>query len=181
MRILAVDAATRCGFAIGPAGAAPKSWSERLRSGDDEPERAFKRMGIILRDLFALDRPDLVVIEAPMSMGGMVEADENSPRGFKFKSNPETIYMLTGLVAVVFGICGPYGVRARKVNVQTVRKHFLGVARPEDPKRAVLTQCHRLGWMPKDCRDDNRADACALHCYASDAWCKPATRELHLT
>lgn len=166
MNILALDLATNAGFAIGDSNGKPTSWSKPLKSSDHDPERAFAKLGIILRDIFEGDKPDLVVVEAPMSMGGMVRADNNNERGFSFTSNPNTIYMLTGLVGVVFGICGPYGIKARKANVQQVRKHFLGVARPHEPKRAVLNRCHQLGWLPRDCKDDNRADALALWMYA---------------
>lgn len=178
--VLAIDAATRCGFAMGEAGKAPRSWSQRLKDGDDDPERAFKKFGIALRDLFALEKPDLVVVEAPMSMGGMIETDETKPRGFKFKSNPDTIYMLVGLVGGVFTICGEHGIRARKANVQAVRKHVVGKARPEDPKKVVLKRCWQIGYLPRDCHDNNRSDAIALHIWASDHLCKPTTRELHL-
>lgn len=166
VKILALDLATNAGFAMGNSGDKPTSWSKRLKSPEDDPERAFKKLGIELRDIFALDKPDLVIVEAPMSMGGMVRKDDESERGFKFTSNPNTIYMLTGLVGVVFGICGPYGIQARKANVQQVRKNFLGMARPPEPKRAVLDRCYQLGWLPRDCRDDNRADSLALWMFA---------------
>jgi len=166
VKILALDLATNAGFALGDSNGKPTSWSKRLKSPEDEPERAFKKLGIELRDVFALETPDIVVVEAPMSMGGMVKLDEESDRGFKFTSNPNTIYMLTGLVGVVFGICGPYGIMARKANVQKVRKDFLGVSRPKDPKRVVLDRCHQLGWLERSCRDDNRADALALWSWA---------------
>lgn len=180
MLILACDLATNAGFAIGNAGEKPRSWSKRLRSTDDDPERAFKRLGIDLRDLFMMEKPDLIVVEAPISMGGMVERDDKNPRGFKFKSKPETIYILTGLVGVVFGIAGPYGIAARKVNVQTVRRHFLGVARPADPKKATVARCHMLGLMPRDCKDDNRADAIALHDYAAATYARAIPSQLIL-
>ena len=179
MRILTLDLATRSGFAVGPAGTIERAGSKRFRDPEDEPERAFRKFGCFLRDEFTIDLPDLVVIEAPMNMGGMVEADEKSERGFKFKSKPETIYLLTGLVAVAHGICGPYGVRAINVGVQKVRKHFLGVSRPSDPKKAVVARCHLLGLMPKNERDDNKADAIAMHVWASDTYGRPATRDLH--
>ena len=180
MQILALDLATRSGFALGEAGQRPTSFSERLRAPDDEPERAFKRLGIKLRDILSTTAVDLVAVEAPMQMGGMVEADEKSERGFRFKSNPQTILILQGLYAVVFGICGPYGIRCVKGNVQKVRKHLLGAARPTDPKAAVINRLHQIGYLDRDCRDDNRADAVALHIWASDVFGKPATRELHL-
>ena len=182
MLILACDLATNSGFAIGNAGEKPRSWAMRLRSDGDDPERAFKRLGIELRDLFMMEKPDLIVVETPISMGGMVERDDQSARGFRFKSRPETIYILTGLVGVVFGIAGPYGIPARKVNVQTVRKHFLGVARPSgDPKKLTVARCHMLGLMARDCKDDNRADAIALHDYAAATFGRaiPAQLILH--
>lgn len=166
MKILAIDAATVCGFAFGDSNCRPDSFSERLKDGTDDPERAFKKMGIRLRDLFSVDLPDLVIVEAPISVGAMVERDEESDRGFRFKSNPNTFYLLTGLVASVFTICGPYGVRAHKANVQTVRKDFLGKARPTDPKKAVVDRCVQLGWLERGCRDHNRADALALWSFA---------------
>lgn len=180
MLVLALDLATKSGVALGKAGERPHSFSERLRGPEDEPERAFKKLGIMLRDIFMVNAVDLVVVEAPMSMGGMLEQDDKSPRGFRFRSNPETILILQGLYAVTFGICGPYGIRCKKANVQTVRKHVVGAARPTDPKNAVINRLHQIGYLDRDCRDDNRADAVALHIWASDTFGKPATRDLHL-
>ena len=113
-----------------------------------------------------------------MNLGGMIEKDETSDRGFKFKSKPETIYLLGGLVATVHGICGPYGIRCINAKVQTVRKHFLGVGRPIDAKKAVIARCHQLRLIPIDRKDDNEADAVAMHVWASDNFGKPATKDL---
>lgn len=166
VNILALDLATNTGFAIGDSKGKPTSWSRRLKTPEDDVECAFGNLGLILRDMFMVECPDLVVVEAPMSMGGMVKLDEQSDRGFKFTSNPSTIYMLGGLVASVYTICKPYGIRVRKANVQTVRKDFLGVARPSNPKKVVLDRCRQLGWLDRTCRDDNRADALALWSFA---------------
>lgn len=179
MLILAIDAATNCGFAMGKAGDRPRTWSRRLKAPADDPERAFKKLGIEMRDVFCVERPDLVVVEAPILMGAMAKADPETGE-VKFRSSPQANYLLTGLVGVVFGICGPYGVRAIKANVQSVRLHVLGKGRPADPKRAVLERMWLIGYLDKDCRDDNRADAAALHVWASDVHGKPATRSLHL-
>jgi hypothetical protein len=173
MRILAIDAATRSGFCCAVAGVPnPRVWSERLKSPDDEPERAFKKMGIILRDQFAFEKPDLVIVEAPRQMGANIKAAPDDPRGFRFTTSPDTAYMLIGLVAVVYGICGPYGVRCISANVQTVRKHFIGQARPKDPKKLVLERAKLLGYVPRDCRDDNMSDACALFDWASATYAR---------
>ena len=152
--ILAIDAATRCGFAMGRIGSTPASWSDRLRSPDDPPSRAARKMGIVLRDLFSTNRPDIVYIEQPVR-GGM-----------NMQTNANTLLVLQGLYMSVHAICGPYGVRTNESHVQTVRKHFVGVARPDNPKRAVLDRCYALGWLEPDCKDDNRADALALWSFA---------------
>jgi Holliday junction resolvasome RuvABC endonuclease subunit len=167
--ILAIDAATRCGFAMGRIGSTPASWSDRLRSPDDPPSRAARKMGIVLRDLFSTNRLDVVYIEQPVR-GGM-----------NMQTNANTILVLQGLYMAVHAICGPYGVRAIEAHVQTVRKHFVGVARPDNPKRAVLERCYALGWLERDCEDDNRADALALWSFACHqqverGYTAPATR-----
>jgi len=153
MMILAVDAATKSGFALGRVGETPRAWSQRLKGGDDEPERAFKKMGIALRDLFALEKPDLVVIEQHMLFAG------------NGQSTAKTGYLLQGLVASVFAICGPYSVKARLAAPQTVRRHFVGRARPDDPKREVLDRCKALGWVAPDFKDMDATDAAAVWSY----------------
>lgn len=180
MRVLALDLATKTGFANGVAGSKPRSGVKRLKDGGDDPERGFRKLGIWLRDEFSFEKPDLVMIEAPLPVGSMIDWDGGEDKKPKFRSNPGTIYFLNGLVAVVHGICGPYGIMCRQVGVQKVRKHFLGLARPADPKRAVIERCHLLGLMAKDQRDDNQADACALWTFAADTFGNPVARELHL-
>lgn len=179
MLIFTIDAATLAGFALGKAGERPVSWSKRLKDAEDEPARAFKALGREIRDILAVNQVELLVIEAAMSMGGMVEKDD-SERGFHFKSTPRTIQTLQGLIGCAHGIAGCYGVRTREGNVQAVRKHVLGRARPEDPKKAVLNRLHQIRYLEPDCWDNNRGDAVALHIWASDVFGKPATRELHM-
>jgi len=175
MKIFALDLATTTGFAIGDTGGAPLSGSVRLKTSDDEPERAFKKLAQFLRDHFSANTYDLVIVEAPVNIGAFVQSAPESERGFKFTSNPATIYLLSGLAAVAYGISGCYGFRCVKANVQQVRKHFLGVARPENPKQAVVARCKQLRYIPTDCRDDNQADACALWDFAASHYGRAAT------
>ncbi len=179
--VFALDLATKMGFATGPAGEKPRVGEKRLKDAEDDPERGFRKLGIWLRDEFTLQIPDLVIVEAALPIGAMVDWDGGADGRPKFKSNPQTIYFLNGLVAVVHGICGPYGVRCVNVSVQKVRKHFLGIARPADPKRAVLARCHQLGLIPKTERSDNIGDAIALHDYAGATFGRaiPAQLILH--
>lgn len=172
MLVMALDLAVSMGWAIGRAGEKPRAGSHRLKSPDDPSQRACKRLGIWLRDQFSLETPDLVVIEAPINIGGLIDWKKDSGEKPTFRSNPETISLLHRLVGGVETICGPYGVRCVTANVQTVRKHVVGKARPENPKQAVLARCKMLGYLPKDSRDTDAADAIALHIYASDVICR---------
>ena len=139
---------------MGRIGSTPASWSDRLKASDDPPSRAARKMGVVLRDLFSANLPDAVYIEQPVR-GGM-----------NMQTNANTLLVLQGLYMAVHAICGPYGVRTSESHVQTVRKHFVGAARPENPKKAVLERCYALGWLEPDCKDDNRADALALWSFA---------------
>jgi len=139
---------------MGRIGATPASWSERLKSPEDPPQRAARKMGIVLRDLFAANRPDVVYIEQPVR------------GGVNMQTNANTSLVLSGLFMSVYALCGPYGIRCQDAHVQSVRKHFLKTGRPENPKKAVLDRCYALGWLDQDCKDDNRADALAIFSFA---------------
>ena len=158
IRILALDVATKTGAAYGPSDGTPTSWTWKLKTPDDTPTRAARRLGIELRDFLTASTVDLIVVEAPIAPGAITNTNAN------------TIRLLHGLSMVVHGIAGPYGIRCEEANVQTVRKRFLGVARPADPKAAVLAQCKSLCWLDSDCRDDNRADALALWSFAASQY-----------
>lgn len=164
--IMALDLATRTGFAIGKPGGAIRSGSVRLRDSEDINSRGFRKLGIWLRDQFSVEMPELVMIEAPLPVGAMIDWDGGDGHRPKFRSNPNTIFFLNGLVSGAHTICGPYGVRCLEASVQTVRKHFVGHARPENPKAAVIARCRQLGLMASQNKDDNEADALALHDYA---------------
>lgn len=155
MRILALDVATKTGAAYGPADGIPTSWSWKLKTPDDIPTKAARQLGIELRDFLGSSKVELIVIEAPIAPGALSHTNGN------------TIRLLHGLSMVVHGIAGPYGIRCIEANVQTVRKHFLGAARPENPKAHVLQRCKALGWLDVDCKDDNRADALSLWSFAA--------------
>ncbi|MCF1502174.1 hypothetical protein L0F51_00135 [Afifella sp. H1R] len=158
--ILTLDIATNTGFATGQPGALPRSGVVRLKKRDDEPMRAPRNLACWLRDQFVLSLPHMVIYEAPMATGAMLEAGNAS-------RTADLTWMLVGAVEAV---CGAYGIPSKTVNVQTVRKHFTGRARWGDrqkAKRAVIERCHLLGLIPGDCRDDNRGDACAIFDWAS--------------
>ena len=148
--IAAFDLATLTGYAIGRAGERPRFGTWRLKHPDDEPEQAWRNLGCKLRDECEAFRPDIVVYEAALPPRA---------KGAEGITNSKTTVMLLGLPGALQGVCGCYGVRARKMYVQSVRKSFLGLGRPENPKRAVMAHCRALGF---DVKDDNAADALAI-------------------
>src|SRR5690606_10064657 len=73
-----------------------------------------------------------------------------------------TVRLTFGLHGVVDGVAERFDLDCREVHDATARKHFIGKGRMGDreaTKRAVLTRCHQLGWLARDCRDEDRADA----------------------
>ena len=173
MLTMTLDLATNTGFAIGPAGQIPRSGTVRLKKREDEQSRAARNLGCFLRDTFALERPDILVYEAALPAAAMLGMGNAS----------ETADMAWQLVGVVEAICGCYGVRTIAANVQTVRKHFTGRARWGDrssAKHAVIDRCHLLGYFPRNCRDDNRADACALFDWAAATYAPKSARPFAL-
>ena len=163
MIILALDVATRTGFAIGEAGKIPRSDTARLKKPGEDVQVAWRNIGFLLRDMFVLDKPDLIVVEAPMH-----------PTAQK---SPDAVVLQWGAVSVVTFIGAAYEIPIEWVNAQTVSKHFVGQSRfsaqqggRDAKKKATIQRAQLLGYIPKDCRDDDRADACAVFDYASARW-----------
>ena len=156
MKIMAFDIAGHTGIAFGGAGEIPRSTSVDLGRKKSEAVRYSKMIGLT-RKMIAQFEPDLVVYEAPV--GG-----------------PKTSHFLVGVAACFVGEAHRNGVNIKKLELSSVRRHFLGKhltsrhfphltkakARIEI-KRAVVARCHQLGW---DVDDDDEADACALWDYA---------------
>ncbi len=156
MKILALDLAVVTGYAIGIAGEIPQSGSVRLKRRDDPAEVAPFNMLAFLRDRFVLDKPDLVAIEHYMHPVASKSADATILQLFCF--------------GVAVAACQAYGLRYEAPRVDAIRKHFCGqrnAGNRGDTKRMVLARAKTLGYVPRDCTDDNRADACALFDFAS--------------
>lgn len=173
MLILALDIATRTGWALGPAGEAPRSGAIRIRKPSEEMGAAGFNLASFVRDMFRLERPDLVIYEQPLD-----------PR-VKFETGREQNGAALILPWICMGalstICGFYEVRCEPANRQTTLKYFTGKARwgsRAAAKDAVLQRAHLLGRLPSDSRDEDRADAIALHDYASATYARARPREL---
>jgi hypothetical protein len=181
MFILALDLATKTGWASGLVGEVPKSGSWLLRRPKNEPEVGWENLGCRLRDLFTLRVPDLVIYERAMSVGAMQEEGDDGK--MRFRSSPQAIQFLIGIVGALHGVTGPYGVKTASVPSQTWRKHLLGAGKiPKgEAKPLTIRRVHQLGLMPIDCRDDNRADAIGVWEYAAGRYGRatPAYLQMH--
>jgi Holliday junction resolvasome RuvABC endonuclease subunit len=164
---MALDLAVTTGFAIGDAGKIPRSGSVRLKRPKDEYAIAAFNLLAFLRDTFTLDRPDLVAIEDFMHPS-------------RQKSAAAVILSLM-LFGVAVAVCRSYGVRVETPNVNTIRLHFCGAANAgarADTKAMVIRRATLLGYIPRGCADNNRADACAAFDFASAHYARVQPREL---
>jgi hypothetical protein len=164
MNVLALDLATTTGWAYGPAGGRPESGSVLLR----KPSRRRKDTKIeaepygvgafnllaFLRDKFAFWQPDRIVIE------NFLHPTAQPGGGAVILS-----LMLHGAAEA---FARSYGIEPRLVAPATWRLHFIGKANAGDrdaTKAAVIRRAQMLGYVPRDCYDDNRADACGIWDY----------------
>lgn len=106
----------------------------------------------------------------------------------KIENAQSTVYLQAGLHAIVEGMAIRFGLtrdQVEDVADSTARKHFIGKGRlgsRNETKAAVVQRCHVMGLMPRDCSDDNRADAIAVHDWACATFFSRSTSmaRLHL-
>lgn len=171
--ILALDLAINTGAAIGRAGVAPRSFSVRLKKGDEGQDVAFANLVAWLSRFLSEEKPALVFKEAMLPIAAFARLD----------SAAHTITFHAGLHAIVEALCVRHRIPWDERADATVRKHFCGSARfggRAAAKRAVLGRCHMLGLLPRDCKDDNRADAIACHDWAAAHLARIPPKELVL-
>lgn len=176
MKILTLDLATKCGFAFGVAGDAPRcvrSGVVALKDRDEDRSAAYANLIAWLDKQLRERRPDMVLKEAPLNL-----------QAFRNLGNAAfTVRMTLGLHGIVEGVCARFAVRCEEAADATIRKHFLGRANfgaRAATKAAVIQRCHVLGYMPRECNDDNRADALACFDYAAATYGKSRPSPLHL-
>lgn len=171
--IYCLDLGIRTGFASGEVGAAPSSATVILKKPDEHRSVAFSNLMAWLDAQWRTERPALVVKEAPLNL-----------QAFKSLGNAAfTVRVTHGLHGVVEGMCTRFGIPFEDIADASVRKHFIGKANCGNraaTKAAVVQRCHLLGYMPKDCSDDNRADACALWDWAAATFGRRQPASLHL-
>jgi len=167
MRVLALDVATRMGWAYGSPGSVPRSGAYDLSVVRDYDAR-FARVMYFVREWHTAAAPDLIAIEA--AIGGK---DANA--------------YLIGLVACIRGQATSLGIQTVEYASSSVRKHFIGkhlttqhfpgLTRAKaqiEIKARVVNQCKSLGWQVNG---HDEADAMALWSLA----CAKESREHQMT
>ncbi|SFM91344.1 hypothetical protein [Methylobacterium pseudosasicola] len=147
-KILALDLATRLGWACGSPDGEPTYGSKLLPSTGPEIGRFGDAYDEWLLDMITLENPALVVFEAPFVSG---------------TGNANTARKLMGLCWQTELACYRRQIRCMEHGNTSVKKLFAGSGRAE--KHEMIAAAQRHGWNPKD---DHAADAlglwaCAVH------------------
>ena len=153
-KVLALDLATKTGWAIGaPNDKAPRFGSLRFAREGHSMAAHFAGCAQWLKDITTVERPRLIVFEAPLA-----------PSFMTGHTNTDTVRWLMGLTAIVEATLYGKGFDVREATVSNVRNFFLGTnrIRSADAKLATKRRCVELGW---NVGDDNAGDACALWLY----------------
>ncbi len=163
-KILAIDGATRFGWAVGVAGQIPRSGSRLFAKGAGASHGAvFAGALTFIAEMVKSESPDIIVIEKPLN--------PEFTKGFSSISNVEVSF---GIAACIEGMA--YVSRIFKFEQPTVgqiRSHFIGKnIRGDEGKQAVWRKCVAMGWM--SAADDDisldRSDALAVWSYAEHAY-----------
>lgn len=185
--ILALDPATRTGWARGEPGQKPEYGAIVIRQPKEPWSVGFHNYGGFLGDIMRDRLPDLIVFEKPLDPYQWFAMGKKLGR----PQNGESLTSQHGLAGVLYREAGRRQIDVIEVDRQDVLGHFTGRRSwssgknagdgRELGKKAVIAQCVRLGIVPATCRDDDRCDAIANHDYASALYGRaiPAQLMLH--
>ena len=155
-RVLAVDAAATCGFALGDTGAEPRFGSRNF-TGSNASGEVVARFARFLRVVIERDKPDVLAYEAPYF-----------PMGFRKgpPANAKTLRRLLGMAEIVDAIAWDYRVQCYQATAGEVCSYLTGKSNwggRDKKKAATIAAARAWGWPVTD---DNAADACAVWAYA---------------
>jgi len=153
--ILALDLATKTGWARGRIGEAPQFGSVRFGHASSDQNVIFGAALHWCSKFLAAQLPDALFIEALLPPQAMIN-----------KTSRQVRDRLAGLHGIIRAVAQLRGVeRIEQCKVGDVRSHFIngrGLKR-ERAKGETMLQCRALGW---NAADDNQGDALALWSYA---------------
>ncbi|GJE13669.1 hypothetical protein [Methylobacterium longum] len=141
-KILALDLATKTGWAVGSPDSEPRYGTKVLPSTYEDIGRFAAAYNEWLLDMITLESPALIVFEAPILAG---------------QTTLTTARKLGGLAWHTEFVCNLRQVRCAEHHLQSVKKFFAGSGCAD--KTAMIEAARRHGWDPKD---DNAADALGL-------------------
>jgi hypothetical protein len=167
VNILSLDLGRKCGFAYGDIGTIPTSGSIVLRAAGADNAIALGALGRWLDGHIRLrpgNKPDIIVCEHWLA-----------PRAQQSGAAVEDALRLNG---VVHGIASAYGIEVSEPYASTVRSQVCGrvsvpgvglrgVRKVSNTKIMIIDTMIMRGYLPQGCDDDDRADACALWCWAA--------------
>jgi len=153
MKIWGLDIASHTGVAEGVVGERPRLYTMHFVKEHDTHDDACGRAIAWVAERTSIERPDLVYMEAPIPNAAMAG-----------RTNADTMALLFGLAASIGGTLRARGIPVRRVNIQKIRKHFIGVGNLKGPeaKRRTVALCKALGWEPPN---HDAADAAAVWHY----------------
>lgn len=166
-RVLALDIATRTGFAHdGPDPGRPICGIFDLPRPLGSRKTGFER-GITLArfkdhllDRIAVSQCELGVIEAPLNVLNILLSKRGPDP--KFKTSFDTILLLIELVGLAEEVFYRQRIELAQTENQKFKRWFTGVT--GGGKDPVKARCKQLGWDIAG--DDNAADACGIWAYA---------------
>ena len=150
--VVALDLATKTGFARGYVGGMPEFGSLRFASPGASDKAIFHScLRWAHKFLGQTPRADVLAIEALLP-----------PTVVKGETNTQTIYRLAGLHGIVLAVAYEHGIyRVETPSVGDIRGHFINdrACKREQAKREVIRKCLALGWAAAN---DDQGDALAL-------------------
>lgn len=186
MILQAFDLANRTGIATGRPGAIPQIYAAQVKQkkSEEAPEVAW-RFGRFLDELWAFNRPDMIVVEDFMNPA----ASENA-------SATITALLLRGALE---GAAGRIGVKVRSIHMASARLHFCGRASAhprrqgaprtnaqkrqdrDDTNMMVWRRAVALKYFPGDMTPDyDKGSAACLFDYAAAHFCNARLKDFAL-
>ncbi|MDP2618592.1 MAG: hypothetical protein Q8P46_00205 [Hyphomicrobiales bacterium] len=171
--IIGFDVGRLLGFAAGMPGTMPESSTVALSKPGGALSLQAANLIAFLDKTFREYRPALVAKEAPFSLAAFSDHHVNEA----------AVRSAFGLHCIIDGMCQRFGIPCHESAVATVTKHFTGKARHggrTPRKRAIMQRCRVLGYVPADCRDEDRCDALCVWDWAAATLARVPPKELVL-
>lgn len=178
MMLLFLDLGRKTGFCYGRAGAVPTSGSIVLRKTSEDPALGLGALARWLRNHVRTNgKPDLLGLEHWVP-----------PRGADGKTNVNAIEQALRFNGAAHAVAGVYGIEVTEPYPATIRSQVCGAAygpRQSDGKRdtkgMVIRTMVLLGYIPKNCEDEDQADAACGFAWMESVFARTAPAKFALT